>query len=63
MARLKGRRRPCFCYDSRRLILPAFGTYTGGLNASDPIIAALFEQDARAIMTGIKSTVIPLRAA
>ena len=62
-AALKGRRRPCFCYDKNRLILPAFGTYTGGLRASDPAIAALFEPDARAVMTGSKSTVIPLKAA
>lgn len=62
-ATLKGNRKPCFCYDSRRLILPAFGTYTGGLRASDPVISSLFETDARAVMTGIKSTVIPLKAA
>ncbi len=62
-AKLRGRRRPCFCYDSRRLILPAFGTYTGGLSASDPVIASLFEPNARAVMTGTKSTVIPLKAA
>ncbi len=62
-ASIRGRRRPCFCYDSRRLILPAFGTYTGGLRASDPVIANLFDSTARAVMTGTKSTVIPLRAA
>ena len=62
-ARIKGQRRPCFCYDKRRLILPAFGTYTGGLRASDPVIASLFESDARAVMTGSRSTVIPLKAA
>lgn len=62
-ARLTGRARPCFCYDNARLILPAFGTYTGGMRASNPVIAALFQPDARAVMTGTKSTVIPLSAA
>ena len=28
-----GRARPCFVYDQDRLILPAYGTYTGGLSA------------------------------
>ncbi len=28
--------RPCFLYDARRLILPAFGAYTGGLRAEQP---------------------------
>lgn len=62
-ANLRGKRRPCFCYDANRLILPAFGTYTGGLRASDPVISGLFEKDARAVMIGTKSMVIPLRAA
>jgi len=36
--RLAGR---CFVADDRRLILPAFGAYTGGLDVFDPAIAAL----------------------
>ena len=28
--------RPCFLYDARRVILPAFGAYTGGLRAEQP---------------------------
>ena len=39
----RGVRRPCFVTDGRRLILPAFGAFTGGLNVRDPAIAALFE--------------------
>lgn len=35
-------RRPCFVTDGRRLILPAFGAFTGGLNVLDPVIAGLF---------------------
>jgi len=36
-------RRPCFATDGRRLILPAFGAFTGGLNVLDAAIAGLFE--------------------
>ena len=39
----RGVRRPCFVTDGRRLILPAFGAFTGGLNVRDPAIAGLFE--------------------
>lgn len=34
--------RPCFASDENRLILPAFGVYTGGLDVRDPAIARLF---------------------
>jgi len=34
--------RPCFVGDAERLILPAFGAYTGGLNALDPAVTSLF---------------------
>ena len=37
-------RRPCFVTDGRRLILPAFGAFTGGLNVLDPAIAGLFAE-------------------
>jgi uncharacterized protein len=41
---VRGRRlaRPCFVRDDRRMILPAFGAYTGGLDVFDPAIAGLF---------------------
>jgi DNA ligase-associated metallophosphoesterase len=32
----------CFISDGRRLILPAFGAYAGGLDVRDPAIARLF---------------------
>ncbi|MFL5298462.1 MAG: ligase-associated DNA damage response endonuclease PdeM [Phenylobacterium sp.] len=35
-------RRRCFVTDGERLILPAFGTYAGGLNVCDPAFAGLF---------------------
>ena len=39
----RGVRRPCFVTDGRRLLLPAFGAFTGGLNVRDPAVAGLFE--------------------
>lgn len=35
-------RRPCFIGTAGRLVLPAFGAYTGGLNVLDPAFATLF---------------------
>ena len=45
-------RRRCFLTDGRRLILPAFGAYAGGLNALDPAIAQLFPADYDALVVG-----------
>ncbi|MCP4327111.1 MAG: ligase-associated DNA damage response endonuclease PdeM [Alphaproteobacteria bacterium] len=42
----------CFIGDEARLILPAFGTYTGGLNVLEPAIARLFPGDFEAILLG-----------
>jgi metallophosphoesterase superfamily enzyme len=33
---------PCFALDGRRMVLPAFGAYAGGLDVLDPAIARLF---------------------
>jgi uncharacterized protein len=35
-------RRRCFASDGRRLVMPAFGAYAGGLNVRDRAIASLF---------------------
>ena len=35
-------RRPCFLTDGRRIVLPAFGAFTGGLNVRDAAFADLF---------------------
>ncbi len=50
----RGRRvsRPCFVTDHRRVLLPAFGTYTGGLSVLDPAVASLFPGDYRAYLLG-----------
>jgi DNA ligase-associated metallophosphoesterase len=54
--------RPCFLADAARLILPAFGAFTGGLFASAPPLARLLAPDARAILTGQPCVAVPLAA-
>jgi metallophosphoesterase superfamily enzyme len=44
--------RPCFVFDGKRLMLPALGAYTGGLNVADPAIAALFPRGGRVFLIG-----------
>ena len=34
--------RRCFASDDKRLVMPAFGAYVGGLNVRDRAIASLF---------------------
>ena len=38
----RGVRRPCFVTDGSRIVLPAFGAFTGGLSVRDPAVAGLF---------------------
>jgi len=49
-ARIKTRARgvsgKCFIHDGRRLIMPAFGAYTGGLSVEAPAINGLFNSHA-----------------
>lgn len=63
-ARIQARGRsvskPCFLYDSDRLILPAFGTYTGGLRSTSPELCALMRPEALAVLTGRVPTAIPM---
>lgn len=60
---LRGRSlsRAAFLMDERRLILPAFGAYTGGLWADDPAFAGLLGADAAAIVLGQPPVMIPLK--
>ncbi len=44
--------RACFLADDHRLILPAFGTYTGGLKSKAAVLANLMSENAIAILTG-----------
>ena len=44
--------RPCFVLDARRLMLPALGAYTGGLDVQDPAIGGLFPRGGRVFLLG-----------
>lgn len=44
--------RPCFMTDPRRIMLPALGAYTGGLDVTHPAIARLFPRGGRAFLLG-----------
>jgi uncharacterized protein len=44
--------RPCFVADARRVLMPAFGAYTGGLDVKDAAIARLFPRGGRAFLLG-----------
>ncbi|MBA3909824.1 MAG: metallophosphoesterase [Rhodobacter sp.] len=59
-ARLAGRSRPCFLADAARMILPAYGAYTGGLHSGHAALTALMALDALAILTGSRALAIPM---
>ena len=51
--------RACFIADQKRVIMPAYGTYTGGLSVQSDEIKVLFENDATVILTGNKIRTVP----
>jgi DNA ligase-associated metallophosphoesterase len=63
-ARLSTRRgavtRRCFLVDRARVILPAYGTYTGGLRCDSPELSGLMDGSARAILLGRPPVEIPM---
>lgn len=52
--------RPCLIFDAHRMVLPAYGTYTGGLRSDDAAISALFPDGATAILTGPRPCAVPV---
>lgn len=62
-ARVSGRgrtvRRRCFATDGARLVMPAFGAFTGGLNICDDAYAPIFPNGAMALVLG-KDRVLPV---
>ncbi|MBE0413508.1 ligase-associated DNA damage response endonuclease PdeM [Yoonia sp.] len=58
--RIAGRSRPAFLFDDQRMILPAYGAYTGGLASDTPALRALFPSRATAVLTGHKALAVPL---
>jgi len=61
-AKISGRgrsvRRRCFATDGERLVMPAFGAFTGGLNLRDEAFDPLFPDGATALVLG-KARVLP----
>lgn len=60
-ARLPGRTAPCFLIDAARVILPAYGAFTGGLACDHPELLALMGARAVAVLTGRTCLARPLR--
>lgn len=52
--------RPAFLADRDRVILPAYGTYTGGLRSHEPALADLMRSEALALLTGPAVHAIPM---
>lgn len=52
--------RPCFLIDENRVIMPAFGAYTGGLKTNDPAFAPLMSDKAVAVLTGSQAIPVPM---
>lgn len=59
VVRLAGERRRAFLLGRDRLILPAFGAYTGGLSCDDPVLRALVPRGL-AIACGVRAIPLPL---
>ena len=59
---LRGRTitRPAFLIDSDRVIMPAYGTYTGGLRTQTPVLDTLMRTEAIAVLTGPTPTAVPM---
>ncbi|MEO1641293.1 MAG: ligase-associated DNA damage response endonuclease PdeM, partial [Pseudomonadota bacterium] len=60
--RVGGRSRPAFLFDDQRLIMPAYGAYTGGLSTGAAALRRLFPRPPMAILTGRKAIPVPVAA-
>ncbi|MDP2085199.1 MAG: metallophosphoesterase, partial [Gemmobacter sp.] len=58
--RIAGTARRCFLIDDTRVILPAFGAYTGGLDTRAAPLAGLMRPGALAVLTGPRARVVPM---
>ena len=59
-ARVRHMSRPCFLCDTHRLILPAYGAYTGGLDWRSPALRPLLKPKAIAYLTGKRVLAVPV---
>lgn len=53
-------RRKCFLVNDQRIVMPAFGAYTGGLDILSPVFASLFGEGSDVILTGERALRAPL---
>jgi len=59
-ARGKTITRPAFLIDCDRIILPAYGTYTGGLYSHSGVLSDLMRPKALAVLTGSHPMPVPM---
>lgn len=59
-ARLAGQAKPCFLSDKSRIVMPAYGTYTGGLWCEHDALSGLMQAGALAVLTGKRALAIPM---
>lgn len=52
--------RPAFLIDSDRVVMPAYGTYTGGLRSHDAVLTELMRPEALAVLTGKTPRAAPM---
>lgn len=52
--------RPAFLVDKDRLILPAYGTYTGGLRSRSDVLCHLMHPETIAVLTGAHTVAVPM---
>lgn len=52
--------RPAFLIDRDRIILPAFGTYTGGLSSHSRVLSDIMHYKALAVLTGSQPLPVPM---
>ncbi len=59
-AAIRGQARPAFLCDADRVIMPAYGAYTGGLRSDSDVLQRLMAPSAIAILTGHRALAIPM---
>jgi hypothetical protein len=51
--------RPCFLIDAVRAMLPAYGTYTGGMSCTDPLLRGLMGPSSLAVLLAVPPRPVP----
>lgn len=60
LSRVRSLRRSCFVTDGQRLIMPALGAFTGGLNVLDEAYAPCFPDGGMMVFAMTRDAVIPI---